>query len=54
MPLKGETIVTTKSPALTFRLEKDLKTALVPAKPAIFLKGSLVPMACFGVSPRLA
>jgi hypothetical protein len=43
-----------RTTALTFRIETDLKAAVILAKPAIVLTGSLLPMARFGVSPRLA
>jgi hypothetical protein len=51
MPLKGETIVTTKSPALSVRIETDIKAAFILAKPANLLTGSLLPIARIGVSP---
>lgn len=47
-------MATAKNTELTFRIELGLKAVLVLAKPAIFLKGSLVSMARFGVSPTLA
>ena len=43
-----------KTTVLTFPIETNLKTAFILANPAIVLKGSLLPMARFGVSPRLA
>ena len=53
-PATGETIATAKSSALSVRIETDLKAAFILAKPVIGLKGGLLPMASFGVSPRLA
>jgi len=47
-------MATAKNTELTFRIELGLKAALVLAKPEIFLKGSLLPMTRFGVSPSLA
>ena len=43
-------MATAKNTELTFRIELGLKGVLVLAKPAIFLKGSLLPRTRFGVS----
>ena len=47
-------MATAKTTVLTFPIETDLRAAFILAKPAIVLKGRLLPMPRFGVSPRLA
>ena len=47
-------MATTKTTALTFRIETDLKAAVILANPAVVLKGSLLANACMGVSRGLA
>ena len=49
-----ETMAIARTTALMFRIEADLKHDFILAKPAIVLTGSLLPMARFGVSPKLA